>query len=276
MSISGRQVGRLLREWGQNLVPTIFGPTALISGALTILGFFGLRIEVLPQWLPWLLAVGTVGWIAWASKPRGYLHPGDNLNKRLTISELDHMLTEVPRIGLMGSSSVGKSTFLSRAGHLETPNRETEAPYAVIVAAPDRRPTKYLALVDTVGREYPSAAQIMSTCDAVIVFLDNSAASDDETLRNARVQKHKDIVVSNISPSLAAAPKCRFVLVLANKADLWENDERKSQRMAGLAAEIRGILSEMLPGKAIGIIEKHSNLRSEDVTRALRLVEGQL
>ena len=108
------------------------------------------------------------------------------------------------------------------------------------------------------------------------MFTDNAASADDESLRNTRVQNHKDIVRSNISPSLAASSKCRFVLVLANKADLWESDDRKSQRMANLTAEVRNILIDSLPGKSIAVTEKHSNLRSEDVSRALRTVEEKL
>lgn len=248
------------------------GPTALVAGIVTFASFFGIAATNLHPATPWVVIGVTTLWIIIQSLPRVYLHPADYMNKRLSLADLDKMLLDIPRVGLMGSSSVGKSTFLSRVSHFEGPSQETEAPYAVIVALPDQNKGKYIALIDTVGRKYPSASQVISDSDAVIVFLDNSSRSGDELIASNRMKMHREIVASNITPSLEVAEKCKYVLVLVNKADLWGGNSKSCLKMSRFANEIRDQLSSAIPGKIIEILDNHSNLNGSAVSAVLRRV----
>lgn len=165
---------------------------------------------------------------------------------------------------------------MSRASHMEGPTQETAAPYAVIVAVPDRTPVQYVALVDTVGRKYPSAAVITANSDAVVVFIDNSDGSEDTSLRARRAQTHKEIARSNINPSLESSTKCRYVVVVANKSDLWEGEAAKAQRMAALADEVRTEIAAAVPGKIVETVARHSNTRAEDVSALIRRIRDHI
>jgi hypothetical protein len=269
-------VGKYIALWARNVPRSFTSVFTWIAGVASIASFTGVQLGALPSYAPWIVVVPAVVWILWQARPNVYLNPAHYINQALTLSELDKMLAPIPRVVLLGNSSVGKSTFMSRATHSLYIPRETAAPVATIVAVPDTKPPKYIALIDTVGRKYPSAANIALRADAAVLFLDNNDGNNDSALKQNRIKSHRDIARSNVGPALEESETCRFVAVVANKSDLWAADEKCSAKMSQLSEEIRDSISSATSGHPVEIIYNHSNNNPEDVSSLIRKLGDRL
>lgn len=262
--LSGPRTKRFFGEWATRVGAFLTGPAGILSTVFSLLAIVGLGSIEIPKIWAIYAAIAALFALLILTAPKARYYPGDLTNRRLELKQLEGILREFKKIGVLGNSFTGKSTFVGAVSNIPHDDKQSERPYAVMVAMPHGPRTNYIALIDTVGKEYPSQVQAMSDADGLLIFVDNDPGSTSHDVESDRARSHFDISERNIVPSLRALEReFRFILVVLNKSDLWQHDEDAKNAMTALGERIVAEIRKVDIKVPVAVM-RHSSLSAKD------------
>lgn len=249
-----------------NLLDTSFSRVAIF---LTLATSLGLQIAgTAYAWLGYVL-VGffVIGIIFW-TKPKSV--PNPNLTGHIDFEALNDALVDTPRIGLVGLEDSGKTTFLDAAVARVPANRRTERPYGQFVLVPDTDPEAHVVLVDSVGGNHAIQFAVQSLAMKLIFFVDHAAGSGEASADKARVDRHIEFARQLTNSATESGGVIDKVIIVANKSDLWQSDEKSSAVISHMLDRIQGIFASASPYRVVSCIVPYSNNSRYDIANLVK------
>jgi GTPase SAR1 family protein len=208
------------------------------------------------------------------SFPVVFLSFHNKVGGSVSLEELENFLQKPKFIGVIGRQNVGKTTFVDACVGRKYENQSTDKPYARIVALPNTSPTKYVALIDTVGSSDSSQFRIQSMSDSLVLFLDHSESTNSNRHSKERLKNHEYLVNQLIKAHDHNARQTK-VAIFCNKSELWSSRLVDSSAMDELAGKIRTTLMQSGKYQVVETINRHSNTETKDIAFAMSRL-GQL
>ncbi|HEX8666414.1 MAG TPA: GTPase domain-containing protein [Beijerinckiaceae bacterium] len=252
--------------WGRRFVEIATVQLNLIAILAGIFALSGIVISSEHWRYAFLIAFSAcIVLLLYFSMPQFHLHPSRIGSRRLELEELNSLLVPVPKIGLVGKQNVGKTTFLDGAVSRRSEKRQTEKPYARLVAIPDKDPPAYVAVLDTVGQRDLTQFDIQSMSDRLVIFVDHNERDDTSDLDSARLHQQSYFLQQLVAAKNRDDAASRNVIIVLNKADLISRDRHTSLAMIQFVEESRKLLEQSGKYEVVDILVDHSNLRNKDI-----------
>jgi len=191
-----------------------------------------------------------------------------NVGKNLRIEDLRSIHPPVLRLGVVGYTQAGKTTFIERA--LDRPGlaTRTNRVYATVLAL-QTRPTKYVALLDADGHQYAQQFVVAENADFLIVFVDHNSGSDDLAISRERQDDHTRFL-DQLQGCLTRRERPQRLHLLLNKRDLWEQSESTDQLLEWFWERVGHWQQANLAEEVTGDV--HSNLDAGDISKTVHLI----
>ncbi|WAF75210.1 GTPase domain-containing protein [Aeromonas dhakensis] len=225
---------------------TISAPNVLYAGFATV--FFAVIIA------------------AYCSFPPKLKSASEFVGHDISIDVLHDIFPPILKVGIIGSTQSGKTTFLRQVLQQDSETTRTNKVYASIVAL-QTTPTKYIALLDGDGEQFSQQFKVAEHADLLLIFLDHSLGSVSTQKSKNRIEEHDKFIKQLIFHIKNGRIKRAHVLL--NKRDLWEATDDASELKQWFEAHIEQL-------RTLGSIEfvtfdYHSNLISSDVGKIMRI-----
>jgi len=247
-----------LVAWIQKFTEELARPFNFLGIILGVLGFYGINNSSIPFSNFFGLAfIPFIVYCLYKSFPNFGVSPSAVIGKRLKIAELDNLNETVIRVGLLGRSSVGKTTFLNSTVNRSEPKRKTLFPYATIVRIEHSGIEKYIAFVDSVGESTASQAKILSLADLHCLFIDHNASDKNKRYLLKRLHSHVTLA-TDLAKARPAPASEKAIILIANKSDLWDSSDVSVEKMRETVARCR---EELLNGNGIKLVGRFSQMR---------------
>ena len=276
MNISKERLKRLLRAWSYRFGDQFLGAMTRLGTIASLMAALGLTMANVPYASLLFVAIfAYICWLAYRSLPTFHVHPSEIANTRIELEELDTLLMPVKCIGLLGPTLVGKTTFLNSATarKREFPQRQTEKPYAVVVQLPDTKPPQYIGLIDSVGQQDYSQYTILERTDLVCLFIDHNAKPDQTGLQRRRLQEHRRLLRQLIRTKADAETAASKVVLVANKYDLWGQDEHASRSMQSFFSECQRAIENSNVFSLVGQMPEFTATSGDDPAQLLEVIK---
>ncbi|MEN3756541.1 GTPase domain-containing protein [Aeromonas veronii] len=248
---------------------------AHLTASSAVLGLMGIVISAIGATIskPQLLYIGfgtvllVILYAVCRSIPPKLKSASEFVGQDIAIDELDDIFPPILKVGIVGSTQSGKTTFLRQALQKAPETTRTNRVYASIVAL-QKAPTKYIALLDGDGDQFSQQFQVAEHADLLLVFLDHSLGNDSIEKSTVRIEEHDRFIKQLISHIKNG--RIRRAHVLLNKRDLWETADDVSELKQWFEVHIQQL-------RQLGCIEHvtsdlHSNLISTDIGKIIRII----
>lgn len=263
--ISGENLKAFFRRWGSSFVQDATSGLNLWAIIGTILGAAGFTATGSSWgWAFLVILTSYLLYVLWKAKPKLIFHPSNFVSRQISLEDLDAFLVKIPTVGLIGKESAGKTTFLNSLVARASAPRQTDKPSVQIIAVPDTNPTKYLAIIDSVGQRDHVQFMVQNRCNALLVFLDHSTSDQKTNVDEARLSTQKYFVDQLIAAKASIDRDPRYIFLIINKADLWTKNPESETRVHEFATEIHRMFRDSEKYKGIRMIERFSNRTSSD------------
>lgn len=203
-----------------------------------------------------LLALSALGYAGVKTFPKVLTDPEQIVGQRLSsVGELKGLSKRIPRVGIVGSSSSGKSTLvekLLRSVHAPDPTLDV---YIAILRSGGAKP-KVFALIDGAGEEYQQQFSVAEVADLLFIVLDHNEGEADVAIRKARLDDHRSFI-KQLTAFLRGKGFADQFIILLNKEDNWIRSTQ-AKEFKEWGEEIKAELSAVVQGNRISIRE-HSN-----------------
>jgi hypothetical protein len=194
MSFDKNNLQYLLIEWVKaifNNIRTVQGVFGLLVTSGTVIGITVTNTPIKEILIGLLTIVLCI--VVYISKPRIIFRLNDYLGKKLELSDLKDIPFKLPKIGLLGVSFVGKTTFLEALEFNSPPPERTSRPYACIIKIPkdvqiSNSKLKYTIFIDSVGTRHETQFEILKQCNIVCLFLDHNDSYSDPSISRDRIK----------------------------------------------------------------------------------------
>jgi predicted GTPase len=172
-----------------------------------------------------------------------------------SIGELSKLSKRIPRVGIVGSSSSGKSTLVEKLMRSTDVPDPTAAVYITILRSGGAKP-KVFALIDGAGEEYQQQFSVAEAADLLFIVLDHNEDEVDANIDKSRLVDH-DSFIRQLTPFLRGKSFADQFVVLLNKNDNWKQSSQASE-FECWGNEVKAALSAVVKGDKIAI-RNHSN-----------------
>ena len=270
--IARENLSAFFSNWFARFVEAATSRLNLLGIIAAFLTVFGLSLTV-PKFQFFAVLFFTIylGAIAFRTMPDFYLHPANFVSQGIDVERLKNFIVGVNRVGLIGKQNVGKTTFLDLTVARPAENEKTDRPYAQIVALPDTSPIMYVAIIDSVGQRDHIQFEIQNHSDLILLFLDHSESSTQETGEKKRIDEQLYFVSQLIASKQSDAPPTGIIVVM-NKADLWANSPEAVKRVGDLRNKVMAMVRESGKYRFVELVEKNCNHLPADASALLRKI----
>lgn len=253
------------------------------GSSLTVIGFIMILIGVVypDNSFPYLLQFGLgsifiIGLVClYIARPDKVTKIDKYKDKHIPIMEINQIHPLPFKIGVVGCSSSGKTTFLNKVNfNREQLNRTNE-----IYAAPFKLPSRLskdgcnLVVVDGDGKNQSQQFDIMNHVDFLVVFFDHNESNTDASVVDARLEEHEKFMEQMLF-HIKKCKQLKYVHLVFNKHDLWGN----SSEIAKLQTFFEKKSTEL---RRFGTFHfsssfKHSNNESDCIAEVLEFTSKYL
>lgn len=188
----------------------------------------------------------------------------------IPIEELDEIDHPILKLGIVGSTQSGKTTFLQQALQRPAGTTRTNKVYASVVAL-QTTPTKYIALIDGDGDQFAQQFQVAEHADFLLIYLDHNLGDISVAKSKERIEEH-DRFMKQLESHIKKRHITRIHVVL-NKRDLWEKSKNAVELKAWFEAHVDHLKQV---SNTDGITSDiHSNLNATDIGKVLSLISDR-
>ncbi len=260
------------REWNSFLtnVRKNLGFLFFTGAGLSLL-IFGLNTEWYPKNVIILgiilifLGLILVVYLSW---PEIIIKTKDKLGQNIALETAEKLRPKILKIGIVGLSSVGKTTLTENIIQSKYSNERT-VHTSIIVCNNRIKPNEYFGLIDGPGNNTPEQFQIIRNSDILIILFDHNLQENDIKINDDRLRD-----VSNLNNQFRNlfnqnGIKLEQIHLILNKKDLWikEDDLNKEKLKEWFDEEIKrwntGSYSRFVTS------DQHSNKINEDLNHLI-------
>ncbi len=221
---------RRWRGWPKNFVNRLNGASGVIG-----LGGAGLAVAGAVVATPVIIGVGGVfvaGTILYAGTstiPEKVLEAKNCLGTRMDLSRLELIHPTPPRIGLVGPSKSGKSTFLHQAVQDTTPPRTENVTF--LIKNDQSKPGNYIAIIDGAGQSLAQQKRIVRCSELILIFFDHDPGANKVAPTKSRTEENKAFLYNVIDEIINYRNEfeVKKAILVFNKQDLWERSANKKR-----------------------------------------------
>ena len=216
-----------------------------------------------------LLAIVFVS-AAYKSRPPKRLSVRRLANQGHTISltDLERLDTPVTKLGLLGDTQSGKSTFRQLA--LQVPPRPQRTIRIDVTITPLRTvPPTFAALIDGDGTLFDHQLQICDFADFILLFVDHNVGDSHKVMSQKRLRQH-DKFLKEVQSRLGKRKPRRLHFVM-NKRDLWEGTKNEAKLIAWFNEHVDGWRNASMAEEISSSL--HSNRSSVDINHVLTEIQ---
>lgn len=216
------------RNWGgflNNLKKLFNSIGTYITFISTIMMLIGIKFP--DNSFPYIFEIGLLSfilsliWIVFEAWPEKILTIKDLNNTQISLENLNKIHPAPFKLGIIGCSKSGKTTFLQKASFSRKPLVRTNEIYANVFQLPDHLNTKgKIILLDGDGKQHPQQFNIMERSNLIIIFFDHDESNDIDVLNNDRKNEH-NIFFQQLIFNLRNCTNLKYIHIVINKHDLW-------------------------------------------------------
>ena len=198
-----------------------------------------------------------------SSLPPKKLNSAKEVGNIIELTEIDKYHPRIMRLGVLGVSSTGKTTFANGLRSKPMPNRRTQT-LSVKIFSTNNNPNKYIGIIDGPGNLTSDQFQVLKNSEVIIVMLDHNSSREEISVNQSRLDLQKQFLFqlknyihrNNLEP--------QKILLVLNKKDLWNqlSDADKDSLTNWFENEVQdwenGNYSKVV------LSTKHSNWNSQD------------
>lgn len=260
------------RRWSQ--WPRRFGTALTKTGGVAGLVGVALTAAGATVSVPAILAIGglTVGgslvYAAYSAIPPKRQSAAELVGKNLSLHSLEAIEPAILKLGVVGYTQAGKTTFLKQALHRESSTTRTNNVYATILAL-QSSPTTYVALLDGDGEQLPQQFEIAEHADFLIIFLDHNESDNSISRSKDRLKEHERFLMQ-LEYHLKRRGHLARLHLLLNKRDLWQTSQSAAELQQWLSARAEQWKRANVAADATWGI--HSNRNADDIGKVVRLI----
>ena len=168
-----------------------------------------------------LILIGLILWIS-LSWPERKISADKKLGEKIEIEEVKYVYPTLVKVGIVGSTSVGKTTLSENITQIPYSRERTQKTSAYITST-RTSPAKYFALIDGPGNNTPQQFDIIKNSDIIILLFDHNESNSSRNILDSRLRDLS--ILNNQFRNLFNQHnlKMKQIHLLLNKKDLWEN-----------------------------------------------------
>lgn len=258
-----------LRNWLSNFLKSLDAAFSRVAIAITIIAFLGVQLADVPL-LPYVIYAFLAYILVLLAISKPPYVPPPNLSEPIDIAVVNSYLATTPRVGVVGLRKVGKTTFINATVARRPDERETAKPYGQFVLVPDTKPEKHVVLLDSVGAREHVHFLIQTMATTLVFIIDHSETSDLSAVDDVRINSHKELARQLIHAAVDNNVIVDRIIVVANKSDLWQADERSVAVVGSVMAEIVDLFRAAAPYRTVVAKLPFSNESRVDVASLLQ------
>lgn len=146
-----------------------------------------------------------------------------NIGEQLSLEDLEGQCFHfVPKIGIVGAASVGKTTLIENLVGEENTKYVTYDRSGYIYLL-DSRADRFAILLDGQGQSRAQQTDIAKNSEILIILFDHNDSDQHSKVSDDRLKEHRDFLTVLIDRLRTSRHHPRQVLFLLNKQDLWSN-----------------------------------------------------
>ena len=260
---------RRWRTWPQR-----FGKALMDTGG--VVGLIGVGISAVGATIaaPVVITIGgvTIGgallYAGYRGIPHRMLSASEIVGTSPTLIELEDINPPIFKLGIVGYTQSGKTTFLRQALHQEPGTTRTSKVYATILAL-QSSPVTYVALLDGDGEQLPQQFEVAEKADLLLVFLDHNQGDDNIAKSKERLEEH-DRFMRQLEFYMSRRKPLTHLHLVLNKRDLWERSKGADELRDWLAAHVSHLKGANICSDITSDV--HSNLIASDISKMVRQI----
>lgn len=198
-------------------------------------------------------------------------NPNELIGVKIPILDFVNFTEDFTKLGIIGPSSSGKSTFLNHATTLKSENSRTNIVTGTILTL-QTNPPKLIGLIDGDGREFAQQFEVIKPSDIIFIFLDHNIHENSKDIIKGRLQENENFLNQfegylKINKDKLHLSHIHFVL---NKRDLWQNSPQKAQLMEWFSKIVNSWKHKNFASDISSSI--HSNVLAVDITNLMQVI----
>lgn len=184
---------------------------------------------------------------------------------------LEEIDKPILKLGIVGYTQSGKTTFLRTALHQPSSEERTNDMYARVLTL-QTKPTTYVALLDGDGEQYPQQFAVAENADFLLVFIDHNDGNDKTAKSNSRIEEHNRFL-EQLEYYIRNRRRLLRLHIVLNKRDLWENSKSAEELKEWLLDHVQRWERANIADTITSDI--HSNRNVDDNNKIIRQISKQ-
>jgi GTPase SAR1 family protein len=263
------------RDW--DAFPNIFKEN--FKGMTAFLTFVGFVIAIISLqfkddtiisiifWSGIILTFGSIIWVFQQSFPPNLICLDDYKDKNIPLDILTKIKPIPFKIGVIGCSKSGKTTFLRKCNFRSPPLARTNDIYATNLQLPENKGN--VVVLDGDGKQHTQQFVIIEKADLLIIFFDHNETDDKNQVVKKRLSEHEEFF-EQIIFHLKSQKNIKYIHIIMNKNDLWQKSISKEKLETWFNEQITK-LSNNGNYKLTSSFE-HSNNKSEKIGEVIDII----
>ena len=214
---------------------------------------------------------GALIYAVWQGIPPNCYSAPYHVGRSFRLEDLPQFYPPLLKLGIVGISKSGKSTFLQHARQQRPTDTRTNKICAVVITL-QTTPPSFVALLDGDGQQLSQQFVIAANCDFLLVFLDHNEGDSAVAKSKERVEEHERFL-QQLAFHLKERSHLRNIHFLLNKRDLWERSRSAEELRAWLENHVTAWRNTSLAETITS--DSHSNTFAEDITKVLSKISDQ-
>lgn len=172
------------------------------------------------------LMVCCVIWVIYHSWPPKLPSLNEFHNKNIPLDVLNRINPVPFKIGAIGSSKSGKTTFYRRCNFSSPALSRTNDVSAIPLQLPENK--GHVVVLDGDGKKHTQQFVIIENADLLLIFFDHNETDHRKEVIKKRLSEHEDFF-EQVLFHLSQKNNIKYIHVIMNKHDLWLNSISKEK-----------------------------------------------
>lgn len=190
------------------------------------------------------------------------------VGSRVSLQALDEIDRPILKLGIVGSTQSGKTTFIQQALQQPPETTRTNKIYATVVVL-QTTPTSYIALIDGDGEQFAQQFEVTEHADFLLIFLDHNLGDSSAAKSKERIEEH-DRFIKQLEFHIRQRKHISRLHIILNKRDLWEKSRNAGELQKWLQVHANHLKHATSADEVTSDI--HSNKIASDIGKVMRLI----
>ncbi|EXD15277.1 hypothetical protein J479_2462 [Acinetobacter baumannii 1297] len=219
--------------------------------------------------------VGII-WYVYQAWPDKLLKLESYANKPIPLVEISKIFPPPFKVGVVGCSKSGKTTFFQKANFIRKPLTRTNEVYANVFQLPAHLSAekKNLIIFDGDGKQHTQQFDIMNHVNLLIIFFDHNENDSAIEIVEERLKDHQNFF-EQLKFHIKNCHNLHYIHLVLNKNDLWGDSPEEKQILSNWFNKFSQDLS-YLGGVKVSLSFEHSNKDPDCIAEVLEHIAKYL